>query len=372
MDPIRFDHLTRLLAAVRGRRSLLGTLLGAALGGVAAQTEGKKRRTDRGNGQGKDKDRRRGQQLQAERRDKNRKRRKKKRGRKDNDGGQSPPPAPDGCCGAESCANPEPGSTRAGCAYAGRSFVGKDHHGSTFRGIDGRGAIFSDTDNHGSIFAEACLQGARFRRAKLEGCTWGGACLFGADFTGADLGGDETLFADALFCNTVMPDGRVNDRDCGSETPCCRRSAEPGPDACPGDCPPMLCATPFCNNGQCAWLIIENGRSPNALCPFNDFGDPGQCCQGACCPPTANACNPAGQCCTIDCPVGSQCGSDGCGGECLPGCPEGQTCSADRTHCVCVPAGGSCDDGNGGGNPLACCSQSCECPTGQPCVCGRG
>ena len=68
-----------------------------------------------------------------------------------------------------------PGSTSAGCDFAGDSFAGHDHNGSTFRGIDGRGTNFNQTRNHGSIFAEACLQGATFRRARLDGRTWGGA-----------------------------------------------------------------------------------------------------------------------------------------------------------------------------------------------------
>ena len=52
--------------------------------------------------------------------------------------GGAPPPSPDNCCGTESCPDPEPGSTRSGWDFAGRSFVGQNLNGSMFRGIDGR------------------------------------------------------------------------------------------------------------------------------------------------------------------------------------------------------------------------------------------
>ena len=47
MDPLRFDHLTRVLSEARGRRAVLGALLGAVLGGAvvdgAARTREKSR-----------------------------------------------------------------------------------------------------------------------------------------------------------------------------------------------------------------------------------------------------------------------------------------------------------------------------------------
>ena len=189
------------------------------------------------------------------------------------------------CCGTKQCAPPKPGSNRAGCDFAGQSFAGADQHGSTFRGIDGRDATFTATDNHGSTFAAACLQGASFRRANLRGATWGGACLFGADFTGADLG-EATTFADVLFCGTVMPDGSVNDRDCGRATACCQ--AQPAPSCqTAGDCADQTCATKACQNGQCVYTPVSNGPSPNAQCTTH-------CCEGVCCDGRCHLLQPAG------------------------------------------------------------------------------
>ena len=194
MDPSRFDHLTRTLSEAGGRRARAARV---ARGGARRRRRGG-RRQEAGQGQGAQGAGRgsgprqcRRRRLQAEGRGKNRKRRKKnKKKRRGGSGGGQPPPPPPSCCGTEACPDPEPGSTSAGCDFAGRSFAGQDHNGSIFRGIDGREAVFTATDNHGSVFAEACLQGARFRRANLGGSTWGEACLFDADFTGADLGGD--------------------------------------------------------------------------------------------------------------------------------------------------------------------------------------
>ena len=233
MDPRLFDDLTRLLGGTSGRRALLRVLLGVSLGSVPPTAAARKR--DTAKPKAKDQD-----QTTAKAKAKDhgpepaghadperaaashgagRKRRKKGGG-----GGQAAP-LPAGCCGSRQCAPPKTGSTRARCDYAGASFAGHDLTGAVLRGIDGREASFTTTTAVGAVFDEACLQGARFRRARLEGSTWTGACLFAADFTGADVG-EATVFARALFCRTLMPDGSRNDRDCDQETACCR--AEPG------------------------------------------------------------------------------------------------------------------------------------------------
>jgi hypothetical protein len=358
VDPSRFDDLARVLSNTGARRTLLRALFGTMLGSAAID-ETMARKRAKGKNRGNDRDERRDrhddrddsqdrerqadQRLQAERRGKTGKRRKKKRGRGNGSGPSEPPPA--ACCGTKSCPDPEPGSTRSECDYAGQSFAGQDHDGSTFRGIDGRGATFNQTDNHGSVFAEACLQGARFRRARLDGSTWGDACLFGADFAGADLGDDLTLFDNALFCNTVMPDGSVNDRDCGRATACCRREAEPGP-ACQAaaDCADQPCRTKTCQNGTCAYDEVFTGPSPNALCTF--------CCDGDCCLSPANQCNTQNSCCAPNC-EGRVCGPDGCGGggTCGPcSVQAGRRCTA-AGQCVCDSR--SCPDG--------CCDANKDC-----------
>jgi hypothetical protein len=388
MDPSRFDHLTRVLSAAGGRRAVLGALLGALLGPAATEAA-RKRRKDRGNDKDRDRDadREREQRLQAERRRKGGKRRKHKKKRRGGSGGQTePPPA---CCGTESCAPPEPGSTSSNCDFAGRSFVGEDHNGSIFRGIDGRGARFTATDNQGSIFAEACLQGARFRRAKLDGSTWEDACLFGADFAGAELDDDDPLFDEALFCGTVMPDGSVNDRDCGRETACCRRLSEPGPGPGPGpgpacqnagDCPAEACHTKACQGGQCVYTVVADGPDPDGACAGGALR---QCCEGECCAAGATTCSSQGLCCVPNC-AGRNCGPDSCGNANGCGtCPGGQPCS-DEGRCGCnaqTCANGCCDlNGlcvpgntlqNCGTGGVACepCSNAELCQDGQCATC---
>jgi hypothetical protein len=365
MDRDRFDALARLLATSRSRRVTLGALLGVLAGPTAAEAARKRRKArgkdkDRDRNPGGAEDREREQRLQAERRKggKRRKPKKKRGGRGNNGGGQTPPPPPDGCCGTDSCPDPEPGSTHAGCNHAGRSFIGQDHNGSTFRGIDGRNANFAATDNHGSVFAEACLQGASFRRARLDGSTWGDACLFDADFTGADFGGDLTLFDNARFCNTTMPDGSVNDRDCGEATPCCQ-PADPGP-ACqtPDDCPGQRCRSAFCTNGQCTYTIVDNNEDPSLACGPNSSG---WCCEGECCAAAATECGPDGLCCAPNC-AGRECGPDGCGATCIPGCELGQTCGEDG-RCTGVP---TC-------NPQLCPNGCCLSAGGEGiCLTGKG
>jgi hypothetical protein len=371
MDRDRFDTLARLLATSGSRRVTLGILLGVLVGPTAAEAA-RKRRKDRSKDDGRDRDqgRSRDQALQSEGRGKKRRKKKKKRG---GSGHSQPSPPPD-CCGTKQCADPEPGSTSAGCDYAGRSFAGQDHNGSLFRGIDGREANFIGTDNRGSVFAEACLQGARFRRARLGGSTWGDACLFGADFTGADFGGDLTLFDDARFCGTRMPDDSVNDRDCNRATACCRAElggGDPCQDA--ADCADQPCQTKTCQNGQCAYTPVIDGPDPGGECGANASG---HCCEGVCCDLGATECNPLGLCCVPNC-TGRQCGPDGCGGSCGT-CPAGQPCSEDG-RCPCTPQScpnGCCDeDGNcQPGNTLQSCGtggEACE-PCNDQRICQDG
>jgi hypothetical protein len=397
MDRDRFDALARLLATSGSRRVTLGALLGALLGPAAGESVARKRGNGRGKdrdsgqnnerGAGKDQGREREQRVQAERRKGGKRRKHKKKRRGGSDGGGQPEPPPADCCGTESCPNPEPGSTSADCDFAGRSFVGDDHNGSIFRGIDGRGANFGQTNNRGSVFAEACLQGAAFHDAELGGSTWGDACLFDADFRGADLGGDETLFDNAMFCGTRMPDGSVNDRDCGRATRCCQRDAEPGPSPGPGpacqsagDCPAEACHTKACQGGQCVYVVVADGPDPDGACAGGALR---HCCAGECCAANATACNPQGLCCVPNC-AGRTCGPDGCGNADGCGtCPAGQPCS-DEGRCGCnaqtCPDGccdlnGLCVPGNTlqncgtGGEACEPCSNAEICQNGQCVTC---
>ena len=62
---------------------------------------------------------------------------------------------------------------------------------------------------------DADLTGVNFTKANLSG-----ACLIDADFTGATFA-DNTNLANAIFCNTTMPNGSVNNSNCGRGTACC-------------------------------------------------------------------------------------------------------------------------------------------------------
>ncbi len=418
MDRARFDALTRLLATSGSRRATLGALLGALVGPAAAEAA-RQRRRERGKDGERDRsrDRDREQRLHAEARGKGRKRRKKKRGGRGNGGPSEPPRAE--CCGTESCPAPEPGSTSSGCNFAGRSFAGQDHNGSLFRRIDGREANFDNTDNRGSVFAEACLHGASFRGANLGGSTWGDACLVDADFTGADLGGDSATFGGAVFCRTTMPDGTVNDRDCGTASRCCRTCA--GDDECCSDAQCTDPERPRCRSGQCVpregagdcplEVCQDAFRDPFGFCVYTDSPDnqpgpgctaPGRvCCQGTCCPAGTACANGVCLCGTVSCPGGTVCANGACvcnaqscpngccsngpgqPGTCLPG-DTNQNCGtggaicggcASENVCVgqrCVCNAQSCPDGccaNGPGQPGFCQNFDSACGrNGEPCV----
>jgi hypothetical protein len=374
MDPLRFDQLTRVLSDASGRRAVLRAVLGAVLGGTVAETTAAKKK---GQGQGQDQDRDTGkdqdrtpnrdqdrERLQAERRGKGKGKGKGKKKNKKKPGGSSP----DNCCGTRSCATPEAGSLHDGCDHAGEDFAGRDLRGAQFEGIDGRETRFVGADLRGAHLSGACLQGASFRRARLHGALFGEACLFEADLTGADLGGESAVFNGALFCNTRMPDGRINDRDCDQATPCCQREAQPGPtcqtnnDCADEECSP--CQTAVCQGGSCACMAVADGPDPSGQCG----GDPsGHCCEGVCCQGTANQCNLAGLCCAPNC-AGRECGPDGCGrgGTCGPDCPPNAECDDDgqcRGTTPCTAQ--SCPDG--------CCDANGVCRAGtSDAQCGRG
>jgi hypothetical protein len=88
------------------------------------------------------------------------------------------------------------------------------------RNKDVRGANLSR-----SSFAGADLRGADFRGANLSG-----GCFASAVLTGAKLGASVNLRG-AIFCNTTMPDGTIDNSGCEGETPCCHLRVQNCPDA---------------------------------------------------------------------------------------------------------------------------------------------
>jgi hypothetical protein len=88
-------------------------------------------------------------------------------------------------------------------------------NGANLSGADLENADFNYTSLTNANLVGANLAGASFRLLHLYE-----ANLTGANLTGADLNA-------ALFCNTIMPDGTINNRDCR------RKSATPGPSETP-------------------------------------------------------------------------------------------------------------------------------------------
>lgn len=74
------------------------------------------------------------------------------------------------------------------------------------------GAALSDADLSGADLYGANLEGADLRRSNLSGAKLSWATLKGADLTGADL--TDATVDGVSFCNTTMPDGRIDDTNC--------------------------------------------------------------------------------------------------------------------------------------------------------------
>lgn len=118
--------------------------------------------------------------------------------------------AADACYPNTNCA-PGRGKNVSGCDFA---------HATVFRNADLRGANVSNAN-----FFAADLTGADFRGANLSG-----GCFVGADLTGARLGPSVNLHH-AVFCNTTMPDGSLDNSGCEGETACCHLREQDCPDA---------------------------------------------------------------------------------------------------------------------------------------------
>jgi hypothetical protein len=117
--------------------------------------------------------------------------------------------AADACYPSTNC-TPGKGKNTSRCNFA---------FSTVFRNKDVRGSNLSN-----SSFREADLTGADFRGANLSG-----ACFVGADLLGAKLGSSVNL-SGAIFCNTRMPDGRIDSSGCEKTTACCRNVVQDCPD----------------------------------------------------------------------------------------------------------------------------------------------
>ncbi len=85
--------------------------------------------------------------------------------------------------------------------------AGADLSGVNLTGAGLNRADLTDTDLSGANLFAADLKGATLNHTDL-----GRASLYRADLTGATV--QKTSFSTALLCETVMPDGQLDNRDC--------------------------------------------------------------------------------------------------------------------------------------------------------------
>ena len=183
MDRDRFDALTRLLGAEGSRRGALGAALGAALLGSGLSTDAKPKKG---------------------------KKKKKK----------NTPPQP--CFGTKECRAPSDGQDFEDCNFAGESLG--DCNGCDFRDADLGGADLSEGSYQGASFREANLRGANLEEADVSGASFRDACLVDANLFGANI--DGAHFGGAIFCNTIGPQGQINNSGCAKGTACCPTGAD--------------------------------------------------------------------------------------------------------------------------------------------------
>jgi hypothetical protein len=299
MDLNRFDALSRSVATLGSRRSLVRLLaavpiVGGLLASLDAEDTVAKTR----------------QHHQPHRKHGKNKRRNKKRNKKH------------ACYPGTSC-SPGAGQDTSGCDFSRSTlFVDRD---------------VRDADLSNSSFFAADLRGADFRGASLRG-----GCFLAADLRGATIDASVNL-QDAIFCETVMPDGSVNSSGCDQATGCC--SDCPG-GVCGGwdGCTPIenICTVfwgrPCCPNSDCEKLTPSkfspttcqsascrttaecSARFPNqdVYCETDTFKCPGA--RSSCCLPKTCDFHQADR----DCPHSGNCCGFVDGYHC---CAPGQLCS---------------------------------------------
>ena len=192
MDASRFDGLTAILSEGRTRRGAVAALLGAvALGSTSggAPAKGGRKRKRKGREQAEE------------------------------------IPATVACYAGTNC-EPGHGATNAGCDFSGSDL---------FVDLDARGAILANSN-----FTGADASGADFRGAVLNG-----ACFVDADLTDARID-NSTVLDKAIFCNTIMPGGSLDDSGCGRQTTCC-------------PCPDGQCTTGPGDQPDCAGVLTRAG-----------------------------------------------------------------------------------------------------------------
>ena len=241
MDRSQFDALSRLVSAKRSRRGALAAIVGAVVlrhDPASVLAKGKSKGRGRVSARAKTKA-----------------------------AAATTPCFP----GGTSC-TPGKGKNNSGCDFASSSL---------FIDRDVRGSNLSNTN-----FTDADAWGADFRGANLSG-----ACFVNATLFGAKLGSSVNLHK-SIFCNTVMPDGSVDNSGCDQGTACCPTAPPPLGGTCRGlfktcsvfahcceglSCTPSLGIIPACqkicsSNAECEQI------NPELDCAFNPIFCPGHHC----------------------------------------------------------------------------------------------
>jgi Pentapeptide repeats (8 copies) len=154
--------------------------------------------------------------------------------------------------------------------------------------------LFRNKDVRGANLSQSSFVGADLRGADLRGANLSGSCFVSADLTGARLGSSVNLHG-AIFCNTVMPDGRIDDSGCEETTPCCHLQVQDCPDGGVG------CYIVNLDAGQCDLVhtfpsVGHCGQGPGHSLPCCPCDHPDETYWTTLCNTTVDACkaNPGG------------------------------------------------------------------------------
>jgi hypothetical protein len=111
------------------------------------------------------------------------------------------------------------GSVLEGCTIGpDAECTGADLSRSNLSGADLRGARLTDVDLTGSDLTHVNLSSAWLVRVTLDNADLTGAKLTGATVMSPQFDGDfARSFPHVRLCNTAMPDGHLENRDCGHE-----------------------------------------------------------------------------------------------------------------------------------------------------------
>lgn len=104
------------------------------------------------------------------------------------------------------------GGSYAGCYYGYTDLSVLDLHNANFTDAQFPFATLTSTNFAGSNLSYAQFGYANMKSANLSNANLTGAYLFGATLTGANLTG--AILTNAQYCNTIMPNGTVNNANC--------------------------------------------------------------------------------------------------------------------------------------------------------------